>query len=84
MFLKKLKLLNKEQIKRTLTAEFVKGKPNLLLCPVSDMLATIISIYAQNPDQPLPTVSEVLLCSPETTLEDVELFMKRAMLSCDG
>ncbi|NWS75686.1 RN213 ligase, partial [Crotophaga sulcirostris] len=37
-----------------------------------------------SPDQPLPTFDEVLLCSPQTTAEQVELFFRRCFICCNG
>ncbi|NWU89929.1 RN213 ligase, partial [Upupa epops] len=35
-----------------------------------------------SPEQPLPTCDEVLLCTPRTTAEQVELFLRRCLLPC--
>ncbi|NWH58226.1 RN213 ligase, partial [Geococcyx californianus] len=37
-----------------------------------------------SPDQPLPTFDEVLLCSSQTTAEQVELFLRRCFIQCSG
>ncbi|NXX95057.1 RN213 ligase, partial [Centropus bengalensis] len=33
-------------------------------------------------EQPLPTFDEVLLCTPQTTVEQVELFFRRCFIPC--
>ncbi|NWX15491.1 RN213 ligase, partial [Aegotheles bennettii] len=37
-----------------------------------------------SPNQPLPTFDEVLLCTPQTTAEQVELFLRRCLTPCSG
>ncbi|NXH40562.1 RN213 ligase, partial [Dicaeum eximium] len=35
-----------------------------------------------SPEQPLPTFDEVLLCTPQTSAEQVGLFLRRCLLPC--
>ncbi|NWW83403.1 RN213 ligase, partial [Climacteris rufus] len=37
-----------------------------------------------SPEQPLPTFDEVLLCTPQTSAEQVGLFLRRCLLPCPG
>ncbi|NXN66208.1 RN213 ligase, partial [Himantopus himantopus] len=37
-----------------------------------------------SPNQPLPTFDEVLLCTPQTTAEQVGLFLRRCLIPCSG
>ncbi|NWS12020.1 RN213 ligase, partial [Pachyramphus minor] len=37
-----------------------------------------------SPEQPLPTFDEVLLCTPQTTAEQVGLFLRRCLIPCSG
>ncbi|NWZ28454.1 RN213 ligase, partial [Asarcornis scutulata] len=37
-----------------------------------------------SPNQPLPTFDEVLLCTPQTTAEQVGLFLRRCLIHCRG
>ncbi|NXA04114.1 RN213 ligase, partial [Sapayoa aenigma] len=37
-----------------------------------------------SPDQPLPAFDEVLLCTPQTTAEQVGLFLRRCLIPCAG
>jgi hypothetical protein len=40
---------------------------------LGDILPTVLSLYMQYGENTLPTPSEVLVCSPETTEEEVSL-----------
>ncbi|XP_019643756.1 PREDICTED: E3 ubiquitin-protein ligase rnf213-alpha-like [Branchiostoma belcheri] len=56
-----------------------EGVPNLIICPAGDMLRTVLSLYLHGGvDLPLPSYREVLLCTPETTAEEIVLLWKRA------
>ncbi|XP_064378919.1 E3 ubiquitin-protein ligase RNF213 isoform X2 [Dromaius novaehollandiae] len=55
------------------------GQPNLITCPRSEVLTSALAIYMNSPYQPLPTFDEVLLCTPQTTSEQVELFLRRCL-----
>ncbi|PKU34399.1 hypothetical protein llap_15296 [Limosa lapponica baueri] len=61
------------------------GRPNLITCPRSEVLTSALAIYMNSPDQPLPTFDEVLLCTPQTTAEQVGLFLRRCLIpGCAG
>ena len=65
---------------REWSGHFTDGKPNLLICrQPKDVLLVLLSLYMQSPDQGLPSSSEVLLCSEDTSAEDVELLFRRAV-----
>ena len=38
---------------------------------LGDVLATVLALYMHDKDQPLPNQEEVLICTPETTTEEV-------------
>ena len=38
---------------------------------VGDVLATVLALYMHDKQQPLPSHEEVLICTPETTTEEV-------------
>lgn len=84
LILKSLALADDENEKRTferpMPTYLKTSQPNLIVCSKSDVLSVILSIYSFNNgvDLPLPGVDEVLLCSSETTAEDVELLLLRA------
>ncbi|NWI62338.1 RN213 ligase, partial [Todus mexicanus] len=37
-----------------------------------------------SPSEPLPTFDEVLLCTPQTSAEQVGLFLRRCLIPCHG
>ncbi|XP_035389185.1 E3 ubiquitin-protein ligase rnf213-alpha-like isoform X2 [Electrophorus electricus] len=76
---------SKRPIRRVLPKGLVNGRPNLIVCPREEVLATCISIYSVSEYEPLPTYDEVLLCSAATPYEHVELFLRRCLSSgCMG
>ena len=40
---------------------------------VGDVLATVLALYMHDKHQPLPSHEEVLICTPETTAEEVSV-----------
>ncbi|ELK12270.1 RING finger protein 213 [Pteropus alecto] len=58
------------------------GQPNLIVCGHSEVLLAALAIYMHSPQQPLPSYDEVLLCTPETTFEEVALLLRRCL--CPG
>ncbi|XP_029109785.1 E3 ubiquitin-protein ligase rnf213-beta [Scleropages formosus] len=78
-FLTHLSEMNREQVKRTMPKILCEGRPNLVFCPVTDVLSTALGFYMESPEQPLPSSDEILLCQEETTAEQVELFLRRAL-----
>lgn len=71
--------LNKKPINRDLHPSLQPGRPNLILCPPSDILSCAIAIYMHSSDEQLPSYDEVLLCTPQTTYEEVALFLCRCL-----
>ena len=65
--------------RRKFPSSLEEGKPNLLICPENDMYSVLLSLYMHSDNQPLPTLSEVLLCSENTSKEEVDLFLRRAI-----
>ncbi|KAK5851292.1 hypothetical protein PBY51_002095 [Eleginops maclovinus] len=78
-FLSCLSEMNQQQTMRNLPLVLQEGKPNLVICPSAEVFATVLSFYMQSPDQPLPSTDEVLVCKEETTEEEVEIFLRRAL-----
>lgn len=66
-------------VERPLPEGLQVGQPNLVLCGHSEVLLAALAIYMQAPRQPLPTFDEVLLCTPGTTVEEVELLLRRCL-----
>ncbi|XP_034426662.1 E3 ubiquitin-protein ligase rnf213-beta-like [Hippoglossus hippoglossus] len=78
-FLSCLSEMNQQHVIRNLPPILQEGKPNLLLCPSAEVLTTVLSFYMESPEQPLPSADEVLVCREETTEEEVEIFLRRAL-----
>ncbi|XP_026936735.1 E3 ubiquitin-protein ligase RNF213 isoform X2 [Sagmatias obliquidens] len=66
-------------VQRELPRGLQDGQPNLVVCGHSEVLPAALAIYMQTPNQPLPTYDEVLLCTPETTFEEVALLLRRCL-----
>ncbi|XP_028423038.1 E3 ubiquitin-protein ligase rnf213-beta isoform X2 [Perca flavescens] len=78
-FLSCLSEMDQQHIIRNLPLVLQDGKPNLVLCPSAEVFTTVLSFYMQSQDQPLPSTDEVLVCREETTEEEVEIFLRRAL-----
>uniref|UniRef100_A0A670Y6Z8 RING-type E3 ubiquitin transferase n=1 Tax=Pseudonaja textilis TaxID=8673 RepID=A0A670Y6Z8_PSETE len=78
-FLSNLADLEKRSVARVLPQGLHTRQPNLILCPRSEILISTISIYMNSPKEKLPSYDEVLLCTPQTSYEQVELFMRRCL-----
>ena len=50
-----------------------------LLSFLDKVLKTVLSLYMESKDLPMPTYEEVLICSETATDEEVTLLWKRAM-----
>ena len=55
------------------------GQPNLLVVSEADVLGTVLDLYRYDQSRPLPTPSQVLVCTPHTTAEEVSLLWRRAL-----
>lgn len=78
-FLSCLSEINQQHMIRNLPLVLQEGKPNLVLCPSAEVFTTVLSFYMESPEQPLPSTDEVLVCREETTEEEVEIFLRRAL-----
>ncbi|XP_078081772.1 E3 ubiquitin-protein ligase rnf213-alpha-like isoform X2 [Mustelus asterias] len=77
--LSRLAGMNETSVRRQLPPSLHHGTPNLIVCARPEIFRAAICVYMQNPGQPLPTYDEVLLCSEETTYEEVAVFLRRAL-----
>ncbi|XP_052062754.1 E3 ubiquitin-protein ligase rnf213-alpha-like isoform X2 [Mytilus californianus] len=68
-------------VNRTLLPCFTAGEPNLLICPQSEIYNTVLSVYSHEVARPLPQSDEVLLCTPTTALDMLEIFWRRALFT---
>ena len=67
--------------RQLLPKHFKPGRPNLVLCDKrSDILLCILSLYRYVTRDSLPNHNQVLLCSSRTSVEELELFLLRALL----
>lgn len=78
-FLSCLSELNQQRVARKLSSFLQEGEPNLVLCPSAEVFTSTVGFYMESPEQPLPSVDEVLVCREETTEEEVEIFLRRAL-----
>ncbi|XP_041354587.1 E3 ubiquitin-protein ligase rnf213-alpha-like [Gigantopelta aegis] len=81
IILRKLALSCDQSLNRKLPVQLKAKTPNLMVCQKSDMLNAVLHMYVEDPDQPLPRPDEVLLCTPETTFDEVDIFLRRAFFS---
>uniref|UniRef100_A0A8B9ME63 RING-type E3 ubiquitin transferase n=1 Tax=Accipiter nisus TaxID=211598 RepID=A0A8B9ME63_9AVES len=82
-WLKNLASCEREHVARDFPRDLLYvGQPNLIVCPRSEVLTSALAIYMNSPNQPLPTFDEVLLCTPQTTAEQVGLFLRRCLIPC--
>ncbi|KAL2092430.1 hypothetical protein ACEWY4_012228 [Coilia grayii] len=67
-------------VQRKLPLGLEAGKPNLISCKDVEMTSLCLSVY-KDEEQPLPSYDEILICTPDTTAEEVELILRRALQS---
>ncbi|XP_009952271.1 PREDICTED: E3 ubiquitin-protein ligase RNF213-like [Leptosomus discolor] len=79
--LKQLAALETTCIKRHLPVGLEARKPSLIMCKEEEMLLYMLSVYRHTKTAPLPTYDEVLVCTPDTEEEEVELIVRRALSS---
>ncbi|XP_077184308.1 E3 ubiquitin-protein ligase RNF213 isoform X2 [Paroedura picta] len=83
IYLDRLASMENRRIGRTFPSGLHTGRPNLILCPRSEVLSSALAIYMISPEEMLPSYDEVLLCTPETSYEQVALFLRRCLtLGC--
>ncbi|XP_051523957.1 E3 ubiquitin-protein ligase rnf213-beta-like isoform X2 [Myxocyprinus asiaticus] len=78
-FLSSLSAMNQTYVKRKIPSVLQEGRPNLIQCPVAELIIATLSFYTESPEHPLPTIDEVLMCQEETTEEEVEIFLRRCL-----
>ncbi|XP_040977593.1 E3 ubiquitin-protein ligase rnf213-alpha-like [Aquila chrysaetos chrysaetos] len=77
--LKRLAALESTRIERSLPIGFEAGKPLLVTCKEEEMLPNMLFVYQHTETAPLPSYDEVLVCTPDTEEEEVELLVRRAL-----
>ncbi|WAR07208.1 R213A-like protein [Mya arenaria] len=76
-------------IKQSVTSVGHKGLEHLgiilnVLAKTDEVLSVALSIYMYDPDQPLPQSDEVLVCTSDTTADEVCIFWRRAIYDNTG
>nr|XP_009916892.1 PREDICTED: E3 ubiquitin-protein ligase RNF213-like [Haliaeetus albicilla] len=77
--LERLAALESTRVERSLPVGFEAGKPLLVMCKEEEMLPNMLFIYQHTETAPLPSYDEVLVCTPDTEEEEVELLVRRAL-----
>lgn len=70
-------------LRRRLPKGLLSNQPNLIICPHDEVLTSSICLYMTSEYEPLPSYDEVLLCTPATSHEQVELFLRRCLTPGD-
>ena len=74
----------KVRAERKLPYNFKVGTPNLIVIPSEEVLEFVLSLYmSDNDNLPLPYYHEILICTPQTRLEEIEIFWRRAVMIPD-
>ncbi|KAL3881514.1 hypothetical protein ACJMK2_027946, partial [Sinanodonta woodiana] len=79
LILRRLAEKDHRQINRPFPAACVPGTPNLIICPKADVLSTVLSMYMRDTNQPLPQADEILMCTPQTTLDQLDVFWRHTI-----
>uniref|UniRef100_A0A8C2YVW0 RING-type E3 ubiquitin transferase n=1 Tax=Cyclopterus lumpus TaxID=8103 RepID=A0A8C2YVW0_CYCLU len=72
-----------DSFRRQLPKGLYPNQPNLIICPHDEVLTSSICLYMTSDYEPLPSYDEVLLCTPATSYEQVELFLRRVLTPGD-
>ena len=67
---------------RTFPTYMQAGRPNLVSCSEADMHRTALLWYQTDEEKPLPSLDEILIVSPDTPREQVELVCRDAIQCC--
>ncbi|XP_071342169.1 E3 ubiquitin-protein ligase rnf213-alpha-like isoform X2 [Trachinotus anak] len=73
-----------KSLRRRLPNGLSSNQPNLIVCPHDEVLISSICLYMTSDYEPLPSYDEVLLCTPATSREQVELFLRRCLTPGDN
>lgn len=79
MCLASLAKQNNKWVVRKFHPSLHEGRPNLVLCPSSQILSCALAMYMHSFTETLPSYDEVLLCTPQTSFEEVALFFSRCL-----
>ncbi|KAK7478896.1 hypothetical protein BaRGS_00029877, partial [Batillaria attramentaria] len=85
MILKCLAARDTRQFNGSLPPSFKPGVPHLILCPTSEVLNAVTYMYMFPEDDKslLPQPEEVLLCTKDTSFEQVDIFLRQAFFGTE-
>ncbi|XP_067056125.1 E3 ubiquitin-protein ligase rnf213-alpha-like isoform X2 [Acropora muricata] len=83
-FLTNLASMGPRKLKRRPSKYLIPGKPNFVVIPKDDIFGTVLSLYMHDDTQSLPSSEEVLICTSDTTAEEIELLWRRCLGDHDG
>ena len=82
LFLDKINSCNAPRVGRPFPKCFRVNEPDLIFSKYSDIIYTILSLYfTPDSNSELPSPHEVLICSCETTSEEIDIFWRRCVMS---
>ncbi|KAI6655290.1 E3 ubiquitin-protein ligase, partial [Oopsacas minuta] len=74
----------KMRAERQLPYNLKPGTPNLVVIPSQMILEFVLSLYMSDNDKlPLPYYHEILICTAQTKIEEIDIFWRRAMINAD-
>ena len=83
-FLEKISKSNPSKLngERKLPDNMKLGVPNLVVIPSDNILEFVLSLYLTDDDNlPLPFYHEILFCTGQTTIEEVDIFWRRVIMN---
>ena len=75
---------HKLRIEREFCHNFKLHEPNLIFVPNQFLFESVLCLYQNPPNHPLPFYSEVLLSSEHTSVEEIDIFWRRALYTLDS
>ncbi|XP_060590376.1 E3 ubiquitin-protein ligase rnf213-alpha-like [Ruditapes philippinarum] len=72
------------KISRSLPRGCSERSPNLVVCKNENIWSQTLSLYLCDKSQPLPFHDEILTCSEDTSIEQVDIFLRRALFNSCG
>ncbi|XP_060585974.1 E3 ubiquitin-protein ligase RNF213-like isoform X2 [Ruditapes philippinarum] len=82
--LRLLGLKGETNFQRQMPAVYKENQPNLVICPTGQVLRTTMSVYIESEEINFPNADEVLMCTSQTSLEEVDIFLRRAVFFSRG
>ncbi|XP_069130639.1 E3 ubiquitin-protein ligase rnf213-alpha-like isoform X2 [Argopecten irradians] len=75
------KVPKQDRLHRSLPELLKTDEPNLIVCPARDIVNATLTVYLmdRNKVKPLPRPEEILSCTCDTTIDEVEVFLRRSV-----